>query len=144
MQIPKSLYANLESVTPDQSVATTVQTMNEKGIGSVVVMKDNELAGIFTERDLMTKVVAQSKDPKEVLIQDVMSTGLKTLTTESTIFDAQSLMEQQRIRHIPILTADGKPEGMLTMRHLHSFRLQQLKEENELLTALLVTDGSGG
>lgn len=144
MQIPASLYPGLVTANKEDSVLDVVKVMFEKRIGSVLITEGEELLGIFTERDLMIRVVAQSKDPAQLKMQEVMTGEVKSLTPEATILDAETIMEELRIRHVPIVSNEGKPLGVISMRRLHSFRQEELKKENELLTQLLVTDSPGG
>ena len=121
-----------------------VEVMTARNIGSIMVMEEGALLGLFTERDLMKRVVAEKKDTASVLVSDVMTTELVTIKTTDSIMDAMTLMNKHHIRHVPIMNPDGSPDSLLTMRNIQSFRLEQLRQENETLSALALHDGPGG
>lgn len=112
------------TATPDTTVLEAARLMNQRGIGAVVVMEGASLRGIFTERDLMVRVVAEQKDPSATLVGDVMSRRLVTARAETKIDECAALMTQQRIRHLPVLAGDDLA-GVITIGDLLAFRLDE-------------------
>jgi CBS domain-containing protein len=81
--------------------------MVEHGIGGVVVCDDHRVAGIFTERDVLRRVVAVGRDPARTLVQDVMTTPVLTVARETSLAECRATMTERRIRHLPVVDATG-------------------------------------
>lgn len=122
-------------VAPGTTVREAVRQMDERGVGSVLVMEGDRLVGIFTERDLMRRVVAQDLAPAATTVREVMTSELVTCRPEATAADCEALMSERHIRHLPV-SEDGKVLGVITtgdllahdihekeaaIRHLESF-----------------------
>jgi CBS domain-containing protein len=120
------------SVTPDQTVLDAAHVMNEKGIGGVVVMTGSHLVGIFTERDIMRRVVAAKRDPATTLISDVMTADCMTITADLQIADCRSMMSARRIRHLPVMH-DGGLVGMVTSGDILAFEVANAEAQIEQL-----------
>lgn len=93
----------LASLPPDTTVLQAAQLMNERHIGSVVVLEGDQLVGIFTERDVMRRVVAAQLDPAKTILKDVMTTQVACATSQTTLDELRIVMRDKRIRHIPII-----------------------------------------
>jgi CBS domain-containing protein len=98
---------NVISMSPSQSVLDAAHTMNDHGIGGVLVMEDGKLAGIFTERDVMRRVVAANRDPSTTQLRDVMTTQCLTVSADTKVAEVRAMMTSRRIRHLPVVTEDG-------------------------------------
>ena len=120
------------SVEPGQTVLDAAHIMNEKGIGGVVVMEDGKLVGIFTERDIMRRVVAAKRDPATTLISDVMTTECLTILPDVQIAVCRAMMSTRRIRHLPIVH-DGGLIGMVTSGDILAFEVAQAEAQIEQL-----------
>ena len=119
-------------VDPATTVLEAARLMNERGVGSVLVMDGGELAGIFTERDLMRRVVAVDKLPGSTAVRDVMTTSLVTCTPDATMQDCGSVMSDRRIRHLPVIGPDGVV-GVVTTGDLLA---NELKEKDAAIQQL--------
>lgn len=109
---------------PDTTVLDAAEQMNSRGTGSVLVMEDGALVGIFTERDLMRRVVAVRRDAGTTALRDVMTTALVTCTPDATTSDCGALMSERRIRHLPVI--DGKQVlGVITTGDLLAHELRE-------------------
>lgn len=102
------------SVTPTTSVADAVSEMNRHRVGSVLVLDGGELVGIFTERDVLRRVVGANVDPKRMQVAEVMSTGVITISPESSIEDTMVLFTEKRCRHLPVLD-QGRLVGTISI-----------------------------
>lgn len=120
------------AVTPENTVLDAAHVMNEKGIGGVVVMKGSALIGIFTERDIMRRVVAAGRDPAITLVGDVMTTECLTITAEVQVGVCRALMSSRRIRHLPVIQ-DGGLVGMVTSGDILAFEVAQAEAQIEQL-----------
>jgi CBS domain-containing protein len=110
------------TVDPGTNVLEAAQLMNTRGIGSVLVLDGNDLRGIFTERDVLRRVVAEQRDPSKTLVRDVMSTALLTTRPETPIEDCAALMTARRVRHLPVLGPEGLV-GIVTIGDLTAFQV---------------------
>ncbi len=110
------------TVGPETSVLDAARLMNERGIGAVLVLKDGRLAGIFTERDVLRRIVAAQRDPGTTLVGEVMSTNLLTTRSDAPTEECAALMTAQRIRHLPVLGPDGLA-GVITIGDLTAFQV---------------------
>ncbi len=98
---------NVFSVAPTLSVADAVAEMNRNRVGSVLVLDEGgRLVGIFTERDVLRRVVGAGIDPKRSLVSEVMTTGVITISPDATIEDTMVLFTEKRCRHLPVMDAD--------------------------------------
>src|SRR5215467_8295157 len=95
----------LVTVNADASVMDAVRAMHEEHIGAVAVVDQGRLAGIFSERDLMYRVVLERHDPDLTRVADVMTSPVITIQRSMTADDALRLMDEKQIRHLPVVTA---------------------------------------
>ena len=91
------------TVKPDQPVHEALDNMAKISAGTSVVMDGGEVVGIFSERDVIRKVVLEGKNIDNVLVKDIMSTDLTTVTMESSLDHCMKLMTDKRIRHLPVM-----------------------------------------
>jgi CBS domain-containing protein len=112
---------NLLSVASTATVADAVALMDEKGLGSVLVRDaGGKMAGIFTERDLMRRVVRQGRDPKTTPMSAVMSPDVRQVAATESIVEVLRIMVEHGYRHM--LVAEGaKPAGVVSIRDLMSW-----------------------
>ena len=106
-------HASVHSVHPDVSVTECVRQMNEQQIGAMLVVEDDQLLGIFTERDAITKVLGGGLEPSFTKVSAVMSNNPISVTPATTLDEAMALITNQRIRHLPVVQ-DGKVLGMVS------------------------------
>lgn len=102
------------TIARNATVTEAVRQMNEKGIGALLVMDGERPAGMFTERDVLVRIVDADRDPALTRVGEVMSRGLVTITPEWHVEDAMQLMTERRHRHLPVLH-DGEVVGMLSI-----------------------------
>jgi len=111
-------------VHPGDTVLHAANLMNERNIGGVVVLEGDQLAGIFTERDVLRRVVAPGLDPATTAVAAVMTTPVITCTPELSIDDCAALMTTRSVRHLPVRDASGLT-GMVTMRDLLAHQVSE-------------------
>ncbi len=103
----------VHSVRPDVTVTECVRRMNELRIGAMLVMQEDQLVGIFTERDAITRVLGAGLDPSNTNVSGVMTENPVCVSTSTTLEEAMSIVTNQRIRHLPVVE-DGKVLGMVS------------------------------
>lgn len=108
------------TVSPDTTVLAAVQRMNERRIGAVLVTEQGRPIGIFSERDVLTRVVATRLDPGATLVGDVMTRNLVAIRSDVTVGKAMVLVTELRCRHLPVI--DGTAlRGMISIGDLTSW-----------------------
>ena len=132
------------TVEPHVTVIDAVRIMAGDRVGAVLVVEKSKLMGIFTERDLMLRVVQEQRDPTATLVRDVMTTDVMTVTEAATHEEASSMMVLEHLRHLPILDREGKVIGLLSMRAFLEERLEDLRQEVSSLEQYMANDGPGG
>ena len=90
------------------------KAMAKRGVSCAVITQGGTAIGIVTERDLVSKVLADGLDPKKVLVRDIMSTPLITIASEASLTAAAELMAQYRIRRLVVVGGDGSLAGIIT------------------------------
>jgi CBS domain-containing protein len=108
----------IATVTESQTILDAVKLMDKQNIGSVVVVQGKKPVGILTERDMLRKVMAKGKEPKTILIKEVMTPNPKMLSEDATLLDVTKLMNKYGFRHIIIINAAGDLSGMVTAKDL--------------------------
>jgi len=131
-------------VEPNATVLEAVEIMAEHAVGAVAVVDNGQLLGIFTERDVMLRVVLRHRHPKDTRVGDVMTSPAETITDESPEEDALVHMVERHVRHLPIVNAHGQLTGMLSIRNLLEQRVDELARELHSLDQYLSNDGPGG
>lgn len=144
MSLLKIAHVPSPTVEPSASVLHAVEVMAEEGVGAVAVVEGTELKGIFTERDVMLRVVLKSRRPQDAKISDVMTAPVETITEETTAEEALNHMLDRHLRHLPLVATGGKLLGMLSIRNLLEHMLEDLSHELHSLDQYLLNDGPGG
>jgi CBS domain-containing protein len=94
---------NVYSVAPNVSVSDAVAEMNRHRVGSVLIIDNHRLVGIFTERDVLRRIVGAGLDPKRTLVSDVMTAGVISISPEATIEETMVIFTEKRCRHLPVI-----------------------------------------
>lgn len=115
------------TISPDATVMEALKIMEEKNIGSVVVMQAGEYLGIMTERDYSRKVILKSKDSSHTKVSEIMSTGLPSVAPSDTIEHCMQLMSEKNIRYMPVFE-NNKLSGIISMSDVVKETIQAQKE----------------
>jgi CBS domain-containing protein len=118
----------LNFVERGETVAEVARRMAALNVGAILVLEDGKLSGIFSERDLMTRVVVEGKDPNLTPVESVMSTSIATVEESATVEEAMTLMHDHKCRHLPMLR-QGQVVVMVSMRDLMNFELELKTDE---------------
>lgn len=130
------------SVSPDLSIADAVAEMNQHRVGSVLVIEAGKLIGIFTERDVLRRVVGASIDPRQVPVRRVMTSDVFTITPEATIDEVTEIFTEKRFRHLPVIQA-GKLIGTISIGDVTRWNSDEHKAEAEHLKNYITGYASG-
>ncbi len=104
----------LFSITPTTSVYKALELMMEKNVSALLIIENEQLSGIFTERDYARKIVLQGKSSKDTQVADIMTRDLITVTSQSSIEDCMQLMTNKYIRHLPVVN-NNKLVGIISI-----------------------------
>ncbi len=113
------------NVTPEHMVIDALQLMAEKNIGAVLVMDGERLEGIFSERDYARKGIIMGRKAKSTPVTEVMTANVFTVSTDMDIEDCMQLFSSKRIRHLPVVDANGKVVGLLSIGDIVNAIIQE-------------------
>jgi CBS domain-containing protein len=123
----------VHTITPTAAVLDAVKLMAEKGIGALLVIENEEVVGIVTERDYARKVVLMNRSSKETPVRDIMTSSVMYVSPEQTNEDCMALITENRLRHLPVMD-NGKLIGLISIGDLvkdiiseQQFVIQQLE-----------------
>ena len=120
------------SIGPDASVLDAIKLMAEKGVGALVIMQGDALAGIVTERDYARKVILKDRSSHETPVRDIMTTNVLTAGNDDNVEHCMNLMTDKRVRHLPVVE-DGKVVGIISIGDLVKAVIADQKQEIEHL-----------
>ena len=120
--------AKIVTAPAQTSVAAAAALMLTHGVGAILVVENEALVGIFTEHDVVSRVIAPGRDPREVDLAAVMTREPLTVTSEATLGRALVLMHERGVRHLPVIR-DGRPVGMVCARDALDPELEDFTSE---------------
>jgi CBS domain-containing protein len=120
------------SVPPSVTISDAVAEMNRNRVGSVMVLDDSRLVGIFTERDVLRRVVGAGIDPKRTLVSAVMTSEVLTITPETTMEETTQIFTEKRCRHLPVIE-NGKLVGTISIGDITRWMADHHRVEAEQL-----------
>ena len=132
------------SVSKDATVMDAVRAMADGRVSAAAVMDGERLLGIFTERDVALRVVLARLDPQTTPVAEVMTRKVVTIRENTDRSTVLLMMNENHIRHLPVVDAEGRVKTMLSMRHLLRAEVQDLQQTVWELVAETAIDGPGG
>ncbi len=132
-------------VALEASVSDAIHTMLDRHVGAVAVIDaEKRVAGIFTERDVLRKFALSGLDPRTTPVRDLMTTPVEMATLSTGPGEAMANMVERHYRHLPVADDNGKLLGILSIRHLLQWRIDDLTQELDSLEQYVANDGPGG
>ncbi len=119
-------------IEPEATVFDALHLLAEHDVGALLVMSEDRLLGIFSERDYTRKIALQGRDSRHTLVKDVMTPNVLVVKPSTDMRDCMSLMSQRKIRHLPVMQGD-QVIGMLSIRDL----MNDIIADDELTIAQL-------
>ena len=104
-------------VEPSDSVEDAARRMRDEDVGALLVVEDEELKGIVTDRDIVVKAVAEGDKPGKAKVEDVCTSDTTTIEADASIDDAIKAMREADVRRLPVVE-DGKPIGIVSLGDL--------------------------
>jgi len=138
MSTIRQLLKNRQTYTVEsqQSVLDVARFMVERNIGAVPVLEGGKLVGIFSERDIMKRVLVEGKDPKKAKVSDVMTPNPLVVTADESFDNCMVLMKQHGFRHLPILDGN-KLAGLVSLRDLLLHEVDEKDGEVKMMRAYM-------
>jgi CBS domain-containing protein len=106
---------SIHCVSPTETVLEAVQRMNQLRVGAVVVMNQGDFVGMFTERDVLRRVVGERRDPSTTKVSEAMTTDIICCSPTADIDEISAIMKNRRIRHLPVRDKDGELLGLISI-----------------------------
>jgi CBS domain-containing protein len=113
-ELLKKKSGDIWSISPQTSVYQALELMAQKEVGALLVIENDKLVGIFSERDYARKIILKGKASKETAVSELMTTSVYYVTPDNTLEEAMALMTSKHIRHLPIMN-QGKLSGIVTL-----------------------------
>ncbi len=144
MNLMKIAHVPPVVVDLDASVADAVKAMVDNSVGAVAVVNQGLLKGIFSERDVIKKVIYHNLPAERTPVAEVMTAEVESIREEMPPAEALRLMVDRHFRHLPIVDGEGKVLGILSIRNLLQNLVEELEDSVNSLTSYFGADGPGG
>ena len=125
------------SIRPDATVLQAAHLMHEHRIGSLVVLDGEHLLGLFTERDMLRRVVREERRPASTRVEEVMTTEVACCMPQTPIGEARAAMKNRQLRHLPVVDAEGRLRGLVSIVDLNAFEVADQEQTIFLLNEYL-------
>ncbi len=112
--------SHIHCISLDATILEATKKMNRHRIGSLMVTDGDRIVGILSERDILTRVVAEEKNPRQVKVADAMTSDVVVVSPETSIDDASSIMQTRRVRHLPVCDAQGRLLGLISIGDINA------------------------
>ena len=113
--------SKVHTIRPSSSVLEAIHRMNEYGIGALVVTEGERVVGMFTERDVLRRVVGSDRAPADMFVAEVMTAEVATAGPKEDLDDVRATMKDRRIRHLPVCDGEGSLIGLVSMGDLNAY-----------------------
>jgi CBS domain-containing protein len=145
MSVLELCDAEVAAVSVEANVAAAIRLMLEHHVGAVgVIDSEGRVAGIFTERDVLRKLALSGRDPEKLSVRELMTTPVELATLATGPAEALATMVERHFRHLPVVDDTGKLLGMLSIRNVLQWRIDNLTQELDSLEHYVANDGPGG
>jgi CBS domain-containing protein len=148
--IQELMVTEMVTATPFETVADVANRMSRNKVGAVLIVHNGSLWGLFSERDLLTRVVQKARDPRTTDVGEVATRDVVTVDVAAPLKGVLAIFRQERFRHLPVMRA-GKPVGILSTRDFLEFLVEgleryidDLKYKRDLAQGLDPYDHLGG
>jgi len=127
--------------TPDQTVLEATQQMNQHKLGALLVMEDGKVTGMFTERDVLQRIVAHQRDANTTPVREVMTTEVACCRPHTTLEEARGVMKNRRIRHLPVIDQDDGLVALVSIGDLNAYEANSQEMTIHLLHQYIYGQG---
>ncbi len=109
------------TIGKEATVLQAALMMNDHKIGALVVTEGGRVVGMFTERDVLRRVVGEQRNPANTMVAEVMTAEVLCCTPQTALEEARSVMREQRVRHLPVADGEGHLLGLISIGDLNAF-----------------------
>ena len=135
MDILADKGSDVYTILPSATVLEATHAMNDQKIGALVVKdRDGRVMGIFTERDVLRRVIAEEKSPRTVRVGEVMTRDVVCCPPETDIDEASRIMRDSRVRHLPVCDSDGAVLGLVSIGDLNAYHASSQEAQIHFLS----------
>ena len=125
------------SIGGEDTVLAAARFMTEHKIGALPVLDGEHIVGMFSERDILQRVVAEGRDPTQTTVSDVMTVEVACCTPDTSLEEARGAMKNRRIRHLPVVDGDERLLGLISIGDLNAFQVAHQEQTIFLLNEYL-------
>jgi len=136
LKVEDIMVEGVVTIDSEASVMKAVEVMNENEIGCIIVTRRNRAIGIITERDLLKRVIAKSKNPKKTKVREIMTKPLISGCPNMDLEEATKLMFKMKIKKLPVVASEGDLRGLITLTDVARFQPQMIRILKKLSTAV--------
>lgn len=115
MEILNEKGGGVYCTTTSAKVIDAIHQMNRHKIGALVVMNEDLVSGIFTERDVLRRVIGEGLNPSDCYVGDVMTREIVLCRPDNTLEEISAIMQQRRVRHLPVIDSSGHLHGLISI-----------------------------
>jgi len=144
------MVTEMVTAAPNESVAEVARKMSRNRVGAVLIVEHNALCGLFSERDLLTRVVQENREPRFTQVLDVATRDVHTIDVAAPLKDVLAVFREKKFRHLPVMRGTT-PVGILSTRDFLEYLVEglehyidQLKYKRELAEGIDPYDHVGG
>ena len=125
--------STVHTISPGATVLEATNKMNQHKLGALIVMNDGQLVGMFTERDVLRRVIGEQRDPATTRIAEVMTGDVICCSPRTDMDEVSQIMQQRRVRHIPVCDDDGKLHGLVSIGDVNAYHVTHQEATIEYL-----------
>jgi CBS domain-containing protein len=125
------------SIGGEASVLEAARFMTEHKIGALPVLDEERIVGMFSERDILQRVVAEGRDPTQTTVGDVMTVEVACCTPDTSLEEARGAIKNRRIRHLPVVDGDERLLGLISIGDLNAYQVAHQEQTIFLLNEYL-------
>jgi CBS domain-containing protein len=125
--------STVHTISPSATVLEATNKMNQHKLGALIVMNDGQVAGMFTERDVLRRVIGEQRDPANTKIEEVMTGDVICCSPETDMDEVSQIMQQRRIRHVPVCDAMGNLRGLISIGDVNAYHVMHQEATIEYL-----------
>jgi CBS domain-containing protein len=129
MKVESIMHKGVEWVSPDTTIAAVAKKMQQFDIGAIPVGENDRLIGMVTDRDIAIRGLANGKDPSKLTARDVMTKGVIYCRDNEDVEEAARTMESKQIRRLPVIDANKRMVGMISLGDVSRVALQEVTAE---------------
>ena len=125
--------STVHTTLPTATVLEATNKMNQHKLGALVVMNEGQVIGMFTERDVLRRVIGEQRDPATTHIADVMTGDVICCAPQTDMDEVSQIMQQRRVRHVPVCDDDGKLHGLISIGDVNAYHVTHQEATIEYL-----------